>query len=93
MPHYTIDHSGIDNSNNEYGPYYNRSNSTTVETNCSCNIGKTIRFYYDWFSDDKDEDKFIEKTKAEIKSEFNNKFRFCDLCEERILDSIAEEYT
>jgi len=92
MPHYTIDHSGVDKSNNDYGPYYNRANHTTVETNCGCETGKSIRFYYDWDDTPEEEEEFIKKTTAEIKAVYNNKFRFCDLCEAKILDAIKEEY-
>ena len=84
-------HSGSENQDMEYMPYYNRSGSVTVDTDCKCTTGKTIRYYFDWHGTEKGEDNYREAIEQNLISRFNNRFIQCDLCEERILSKIEAD--
>jgi len=91
-PRYFFLHSGSPNQNMEYMPHFNRSGSVIVVTDCECTTGKTIRYYFDWLGDDKDEDSYRTLIEQDLIGKFNNKFIHCDLCEERILSEIEADY-
>lgn len=85
-------HSGSANQNSDYLPHFNRSGSVTVDTDCKCSTGKTIRYYFDWHGTEKGEDSYRTLIEQDLKRRFNNKFIHCDLCEERILSEIEADY-
>lgn len=94
---YAIDHSGITrDENTEYDnrTYYENSGAFGIIAQCMDThdsngwIGyKTIRFYHDY--DNEEMEKLI---KDEIRKRFAKKFRYCDTCEEEILDQIERDY-
>ena len=91
-PRYFFLHSGSPNQDMEYLPHFNRSGSVTVDTDCKCTTGKTIRYYFDWLGSDNDEDTYRTAIEQDLINRFNNRFIHCDLCEERILSEIEADY-
>ena len=90
--HYFFLHSGSANQDMEYMPFYNRSGSVIVVTDCECKTGKTIRYYFDWHGTEQGEDSYRTAIECDLIRRFNNKFIHCDLCEERILSEIEADY-
>lgn len=91
-PRYFFLHSGSLNKDWDYLPHYNRSGVVTVNTNCACREGKSIRYYFDWLGSEKDEDIYREAIEQDLINRFDNTFIHCDLCEERILSEIEADY-
>lgn len=89
---YFFMHSGSPNQEMEYLPFYNRSGSVIVDTDCKCTTGKTIRYYFDWHDTEQGEDSYRTAIEQDLISRFNNRFIHCDLCEERILSEIEADY-
>lgn len=95
---YAIDHSGLnhdEDSDYDFRSYYDRSGAFGIIAQCmdthdnSGWIGyKTIRFYHDY--DNEEMEKLI---KDELRKKFAKKFRYCDTCEEEILDQIERDYS
>lgn len=97
---YGIDHSGLhrnENSDYDFRAYYERSGAFGVVAQCIKEhddskgwMGyKTVRFYHDYIENEVEVEKLI---KEELRQRFAKKFRYCDSCEERILDQIERDY-
>jgi len=96
---YKIEHSGLNNDNDsdyEYAHYYERSCMFGIIAQCmDTHDGsgwkgyKTIRFFHDYEDNDIEMEKLI---KEELRKRFAKKFRYCDSCEEEILDQIERDY-
>jgi len=96
---YAIDHSGLNHNEHpdyDFRTYYERSGALGVKAQCSDThedtswIGyKTVRFYHDYLDD---EVKMEQLIREELKKRFKNKFRYCDDCEEEILNHIERDY-
>lgn len=94
---YAIDHSGLnhdEDSDYDFRSYYERSGAFGIIAQCMDThdsngwMGyKTIRFYHDY--DNEEMEKLI---KDELRKRFAKKFRYCDDCEEEILDQIERDY-
>jgi len=96
---YGIDHSGLHrNENSDYDStmYYERSGAFGIIAQCMDThdangwLGyKTIRFYHDYIENDIEMEKLI---KEELRKRFAKKFRYCDDCEQEILQQIERDY-
>lgn len=105
MLSYSIEHTGLikDTDSGIYKDsdyintnYHNRSGVVFVDTLCPCRSGKAIKysFYWDDTSDKgyQAEQDYRELIHEDIINRYANKFRFCDDCENTILDKIKKEY-
>ena len=92
---YMIRHTGTSHLEGTYSfderTLFDYSGMTTVKTQCDCDSGKTISFYYD--ADDVVSESLIaNEIEEEIKAKYDNVFLHCDDCEEYILNQIKKEY-